>query len=229
MRSVIFDFNGTMFLDEQKHIDSWRDFALEKFNYRLKDEDFPEHIHGHSNADILTFITGKVFSDEEVFAFAKEKELWYQKLCEEDYVNLHLTDGLTEFLDLLVENNVPIAIATASMKPNVDWYIKTFGLDKWFPLERIIYDDGTLTEGKPHPMIYNRAIGCLGTTPEECVVFEDAKAGLQSARSALVRYVAAVAPGSKKEIMRSYGTADFIIEDFYDIPSELISFLNLYC
>ncbi len=227
MKSVIFDFNGTMFLDEQKHIDSWRDYALEKFNFYLKDEDFADHIHGHSNADILHFLTGKVFSNEEVFNHAEEKELYYQKLCERDVENLHLTDGLTEFLDLLVENNVPIAIATASMKPNVDWYIKTFGLLKWFPLERIIYDDGTLTEGKPHPMIYNRAIKCLNTTPEECVVFEDAKAGLQSARSALVKYVIAIAPGNKKEIVKTYGTADYIIEDFNDVPDDILSFLNI--
>ena len=227
MRSVIFDFNGTMFLDEKKHIDSWRDFALDKFGFYIKDEDFSEHIHGHSNADILHFITGKHFTDEEVLAYATEKELYYQKLCESDAENLHLTDGLEEFLDLLVDNGVNIAIATASMKPNVDWYIKTFHLDKWFPLERIIYDDGTLTKGKPDPMIYDRAIACLDATPEECVVFEDAKAGLLSARSANVKYVVAIAPGDKKETVRKYGTADYIIDDFHVLPPEILSFLNL--
>ena len=61
--------------------------------------------------------------------YATRKELQYQKICEADQENLHLTSGLVPFLDTLKERGVPLYICTASMEPNVLWYLKVFELD----------------------------------------------------------------------------------------------------
>lgn len=226
-RAVIFDFNGTMFFDEDKHVKSWRDFAMEKFHVTIKDEDFMTHIHGHNNADILSFLAGHPFSEKQVEKLTEEKELYYQKLCEEDKENLHLVNGLPEFLDELKNNKIPIAIATASRKPNVDWYIKTFHLRKWFSLDNIIYDDGTLSEGKPNPMIYLRAMKKLDVTGEETIVFEDALSGVQSAIRAKAHMVIAVENQRKQDFFLSYPGVDAVIEDFTDLPDSVYDFLGI--
>ena len=142
----------------------------EKFGYDLRDEDFIDHVHGHSNYAILKFITGKDYSPEEVLTFAREKNSSIKALRKKTK-NLHLVDGLTEFLSVLKERHIRMAIATASMKPNVDWYIKTFHLLDYFKEENIIYDDGTLTKGKPDPMIYLRAFDKLRARPEKTPSF----------------------------------------------------------
>ena len=226
-KAVVFDFNGTMFFDEDKHIVSWKDYALSRFGFTLKDEDFIDHIHGHSNKAILRFITGKDFSPEEVLGFAREKELYYQKLCEADKESLHLVDGLVDFLSLLKKNHIKMAIATASMKPNVDWYIKTFHLLDFFDLENIIYDDGTLTKGKPDPMIYHRAFDRLHVEGKDAIVFEDALSGAISAKRAGAGRIVEVDDKKRKDHPDLNGIADLVIHDFRKIPQEVLSFLSL--
>lgn len=226
-RAVIFDFNGTMFIDEDKHILSWRDYALKKFGREISDEEFPLHIHGHNNADIFHYLTGETYTPEEVLKMATEKELVYQRMCEEDVENLHLTRGLEEFLDLLVSNRIPIGIATASMKPNVDWYIRTFHLERWFPLDHIIYDDGALTRGKPDPMIYLRAMDRLKVKPEETIVFEDAPSGIKSGYRSGAAMVIAIEPEEKTEEMRAMKEVSMALSDFRHIPEEVLSFLGV--
>ncbi|MFA6860960.1 MAG: site-specific tyrosine recombinase/integron integrase [Bacilli bacterium] len=226
-KACVFDFNGTMFFDEDKHIVSWKEFAKKEFNVDLKDEDFTVNIHGRSNNFILTYLSGKVFSKKEVAEFATRKEHYYQKLCEEDPKNLHLVKGLENFLDYLVSNNVPIAIATASMKPNVDWYLKTFHLEKWFPLNHIIYDDGTLTKGKPNGMIYSRAFKALNISSTDAIVFEDALSGVQSAYNAKAGLVVAVEKPERTTAFKKMKEVNCVINDFTEIPKEVYDFLGI--
>lgn len=226
-KAVIFDFNGTMFFDEDKHVLSWKRFAKEKFGVDLKDEDFVHHVHGHSNDSILRFLTGRTFPPEEVLELAKEKELSYQRLCEEDRENLHLVPGLPSFLDRLKEEHIPVAICTASMKPNVDWYKKTFHLEKWFGDDRIIYDDGTLTRGKPDPMIYRRAMEALKVAPEDCLVFEDALSGILSARNAKAGKVVEIDDVRRRDKPPAEGLVDLVLNDFRSIPRSLWEFLEV--
>jgi len=227
VKGVIFDFNGTMFFDEEKHVLSWRAFAKATYGVDIKEEDFPTHIHGHNNREILSFLSGKEVSEEETDKLAIAKEGVYQKMCEEDKEHLHLVDGLEDFLDLLVKKNVPIGIATASRKFNVDWYIRTFHLLKWFKKENIIYDDGTITKGKPDPMIYLRAMKQLGLPSKDILVFEDSPSGLLSALRAKAGYVVAIGPKERREKLLSlHGVKDFIT-DYRSIPAGAEEFLGI--
>ena len=61
-KAVVFDFNGTMFFDEDKHVLSWRAFAKEMFNREITDEEFPAHIHGFSNDEILPYLAERKFT-----------------------------------------------------------------------------------------------------------------------------------------------------------------------
>lgn len=225
-KAIIFDFNGTMFFDEDKHILSWRAFAWNEFHKEIKDEDFPLHIHGYSNKEILRFLTEKEFSKEEVLYYAEKKELYYQKICEEDPKNLHLIKGLPAFLQKLKEQNVPIAICTASMKPNVDWYRKTFHLDDFFKEENYIYDDGTIKHGKPDPEIYLRAISQLKVNPEDCIVFEDAISGLKSAYNAGVKTIYAIKSEAGEKEIQHLSFITGIYRDFTDVSEDIFSLIS---
>lgn len=218
-KAVVFDFNGTMFFDEDKHVLSWRAFAKEMFNREISDEEFPAHIHGFSNDEILPYLAERKFTLQEVEEYATKKELVYQRICEEDKENLHLVFGLEKFLDTLKANNIKIAICTASMKPNVDWYYRTFPLPKWFSFDDIIYDDGTLKRGKPDPEIYLRALSHLHVKGEDSIVFEDSISGLQSAYAAKVDTLIAIEPeGTRKEVTSMPGVKA-VLPDFTKIPS----------
>ncbi len=226
-KAVIFDFNGTMFFDEEKHVLSWRDFAMEKYGRFITDEEFPKYVHGFNNKAILEWLSQKELSEQEVEILSTEKELLYQKICIQDEEHLHLVEGLTSFLSLLKEKGIKLAIATASRKPNVDWYIKTFHLLDYFKKENIIYDDGTLTKGKPDPMIYLRAMEKLQVEPENVVIFEDSISGIRSAVKSRAEYVIGIRPEKDIEKIRNEEGLSFIIHDYLNLPKEVMGFLFL--
>ena len=130
-------------------------------------------------------------SDEEATALTEEKEGIYRRLCREDRERFRLAPGLPEALDRLRARGVPMAIATGAGRSNLDFYREAFHLERWFDMERIVYDDGELP-GKPAPDVYLRACERLHMPPRECVVVEDAFAGIAAAQNAGVGAIIAI-------------------------------------
>ena len=183
MKGIIFDFNGTLYWDSQLHYDAWRDFSKILRGYEFTQEEMRDKMFGHTNEDIIEYAIGKKPSKEMVEKYAKEKESLYRKRCLLDKENFKLAPGAIEFLDFLKENDIPRTIATMSEWDNVEFYIKEFNLEKWFDISKIIYSDGTIP-GKPAPDIFLIAAEKIGLAPKDCVVIEDAIAGINAAKSA---------------------------------------------
>lgn len=177
---VIFDFNGTLFWDTKLHNKAW-DIFLTKYNLYLSDEDKFQKIHGKNNRDLFISVFNKPLSDEQVADFVIEKEGLYQQLCLQ--TDMRLAPGATEFLDFLKYENIPFTIATASGKENVDFYFEHLPLTRWFEYDKVVYNNGKI-KGKPDPQIYQLALSVIGKQPKDVIVFEDAIAGLQSAKNA---------------------------------------------
>ena len=177
---VIFDFNGTLFWDTPLHNKAWNIF-LKEYDIQLSDEEFFSTIHGKNNRDLFFQLFGNSITDEDIRRFTAQKEGLYQQLCLK--TDLLLAPGATDFFDFLTDKGIPFTIATASGKENVDFYFEHLGIDKWFAPDRIVYNDGTI-KGKPDPEIYLKAMALIDRKPDDVIVFEDAVAGLQSARNA---------------------------------------------
>ncbi|MBK5720271.1 HAD family phosphatase [Dysgonomonas sp. Marseille-P4677] len=185
---VIFDFNGTLFWDTKLHNKAW-DIFLTRYNLSLSDEEKFQKMHGKNNHDLFISLFNKSLSDKEVANFILEKEGLYQQLCLQTEMNL--APGVTDFLDFLKNENIPFTIATASGKENVDFYFEHLPLTQWFEYDKVIYNNGKI-KGKPDPQIYQLALAVIGKQPKDVIVFEDAIAGLQSAKNAEVGKIIAV-------------------------------------
>ena len=197
-KSVIFDFNGTLVFDTANHDRAWKIITSKYREKPFSDEELEKNIHGRTNKAIFEYITGRELNAAEVDKFSTEKELIYQKLCREDK-NFRLIRGAEDFLNYLRDNKIPRTIATASNRMNVDFYIEMLHLERWFDLDKIVYDDGTL-EGKPSPDIYEKAAKILQTKPEDCIVFEDAILGIESASRAGIGKIIAVVGDKSKQL-----------------------------
>ena len=156
VKGVIFDFNGTLFYDTPQQEKAWREFAWQNFRRDISDQEFKELIHGRNANFTLEYLAGRNLSKAEVDAYVKAKETVYIDICEKDPQNTHLNNGAERLLDELKERSLPLAIATAAPKINIDYYIKKFNLERWFSLDKIIYNDGTI-KGKPAPDFYLKA------------------------------------------------------------------------
>ena len=218
-KGIIFDFNGTLFFDSEKHLEAWREFSKRVRPYPFTDDEMREHMFGRTNEDIIAYLIGKKPAPELVEQLGKEKEAVYRDMCRKDMANTHLAPGAVEFLDYLKESNIPRTIATMSEKDNVDFYIETFKLEKWFDLDKIVYADGTLP-GKPAPDIYIKAAQKLGLSPKDCVVVEDALSGLEAGYRAGAGMIIAMASMESDELYKKIPYVDRVIHDFGEILSK---------
>lgn len=212
MRSVIFDFNGTLFQDSDRHMEAWRVFAG-RYGKQVTEEELIRLFLGRANAFILRRMFGERVSDAEIARMTLEKEGIYRDLCLAHPAECHLVAGAPEFLDELKAEGVPFTIATGSEVSNVDFYFRTFGLSRWFDRERIVLDDGTFP-GKPEPDCFLRAAKLLGVAPCECVVFEDSCSGVTAARAAGVAKIALISEKAPKRYEKSGTPIVSVTKDF---------------
>ena len=221
MSGVLFDFNGTMFFDEDFQEISWKNYIRRKINREISDEEFQQHIHGKNSVDSLQYFLETSLSPDTVAAFEEEKEVIYRDLCLASE-KFRLADGLTEFWDTLKEHKIPMTIATASGWNNVKFFFEHLKLDRWFDISRVVYNDGAIA-GKHAPDFYLAAAEKIQTDISQCLVFEDSLSGIESARRAGAGKIIQVL--SMKEIRR-FDHVDACISDYTGIQ-ELMELAEL--
>ena len=82
----------------------------------------------------------------------------------------HLVDGLEDVLNKLQKLQVPMTICSASIKENIDFFISSFHLDRWFDTNAIIYDDGTHVD---KISMFHDGAKAIGVSLENCMIIED--------------------------------------------------------
>ncbi|MEE1014321.1 MAG: HAD family phosphatase [Clostridia bacterium] len=200
MKAAIFDFNGTLFYDTDKHKQAWKAYGEELLGRPVTEEEWQISMLGRNNRLILTFLLGRTPTEEETTRMGGEKEACYRKICLNDPATFHLAPGAENFLDWLKEQGIPCTIATSSDMENLNFYFEHFGLSRWFSKELCVYEDGTFT-GKPAPDIYVKAMEKLRVKKEDCVVFEDALSGIRAAYSAGSGSIVAIASSAAPEYL----------------------------
>lgn len=212
---VIFDFNGTLFWDSEFQETAW-DKYLENHKLKLTPAQKKEYIHGRNNKDTLEFIFKRELNDSEIEQHSEEKEIIYRNECIKH--KMQLAPGAVELLNYIKGHGIPMAIATASGKSNVDFFINKLNLLDYFDEDHIIYNDGKI-KGKPHPDIFEKAIGKIGVKKNESIIFEDSFSGIQAAINCRVANIIIV--NSTKE---NYSEFKFpIIENFYNFDRNLLT------
>lgn len=177
-KGVIFDFNGTLFFDSEKHKLAWGRMAEELRGYGTTPEEMQAHFYGVPNNKAIEYILGKECEEAELTKYSELKESYYREFCKEDPETFHLVTGAHEVFERLLEKNIPFTIASASIKPNIDFFVESFELEKWFDPAKIIYDDGSY-ENKQK--MFEHAAEVIGVAMEDCIVFEDSESGIRDA------------------------------------------------
>ena len=174
---VIFDFNGTLFWDSEYQESSWDEY-LKTHNIKLTKSQKKEYIHGRNGKDTFEILFNRKLNNLEVHQLVEEKEILYREECLKH--KMELAPGAKSLLEYLKNKEIPMAIATASGKTNIDFFIEKFNLLAYFELDHIIYNDGS-TKGKPNPDLFEKAIQRLGIKKENSIIFEDSYSGIQAA------------------------------------------------
>lgn len=185
--AILFDFNGTMVFDEKYNKGAWRSYLEERIHRPVTDKDFADYIDGRNVGYTLEHFFQRKLTREEQLVLEEEKESLYRRLCRESGA-FELAPGLEDFLNALKQQGVPMTIVTAAGLPNVKFFFESLNLERWFDMQKVVYNDGSC-KGKPEPDMFLKAAANLGVSIKECFVFEDSKSGLEAGRRAGAKQV----------------------------------------
>jgi HAD superfamily hydrolase (TIGR01509 family) len=120
--------------------------------------------------------------------------------------------GALELIRELRSKGLKMAIGTSSQRELAHLFLSELGLKKMF---KVIVTLDDVKNGKPDPEIFLLAAEKLQVAPEECVVIEDGRSGMQAAKAAEMKCVGLVGDRSSKD-----SPADILVESL----KELIDF-----
>lgn len=211
LKAVIFDLDGVIVDTARFHYIAWRKMANDLgFDISLEQN---EQLKGVSRVHSLNQILGwgniKVSETEFEKLMTSKNEHYLElisNLSQED-----LLPGVQPVLDYLSQHRIPYALGSASR--NARAILKGLNIDGRFTA---IVDGNDVTKAKPHPEVFLIAAEKLGVEPNECLVFEDAQAGVEAANRAGMRCVGIGDP----EIL---GEADWVFPDFTNVTTEFIN------
>lgn len=176
MRLVIFDLDGIIVSTDQYHYEAWKvlaDMYGLDFDYELNHK-----LRGVSRAESLEIIlrANNVKYDPQIFSemLHTKNEIYKQKLFQ-----LHpslILKGTMDLLNDLKKHGIPVAVGSSSK--NASFILKQIGLDTFFD---VVIDGKAIQHSKPDPEVFLRCASALDLDPRQCVVLEDANAGIQAA------------------------------------------------
>ena len=125
--------------------------------------------------------------------------------------------GLIEFLAKSHERGLLAAVGSSGFRANVDFVLDKCNIRKYF--QAAVAGD-EVTRCKPDPEIYLTAAKHLGLKPEECIVFEDAEAGIEAAKRAGIKVVALATTFSRDFLEKT--AADALVDDFTQLSVDML-------
>lgn len=175
-RGIIFDLDGVICCTDQYHERAWREMA-EEFGIHF-DPAVSNRLRGVSREESLEIIlehAGKVFSPEEKKKMAEKKNAIYIKLLDRMSPG-DLEEDVRSTLEQLRNRGCLLAIGSSSK--NTRKILDKIGLGNYFDA---VCDGNEITHSKPDPEVFLKAAGKIGLAVSECLVVEDACAGISAA------------------------------------------------
>lgn len=175
-KAFLFDLNGTMIDDMPYHIQAWH-HILNNLGAGITMERMKKECYG-KNEELLERIFPGRFSDEEKKKLSLEKETEYQAAFRP---HLQLIKGLDNVLEQAKSKGIKMAIGSAAIRSNIDFVVDGLQIRNYFD---VLVSADDVKHSKPHPETYIQCAQKLGLAPDECLVFEDAPKGAESAELA---------------------------------------------
>jgi beta-phosphoglucomutase len=213
IKGCIFDLDGVVVDTAKYHYLAWKRLANELgFEFTEKDNERLKGVSRMKSLEILLEIGNLSFDEETKLKLAEKKNNWYveyiSKMDESE-----ILPGVKEFLSQLKENGYKIALGSVSKNAMI--ILENTNLKQYFDA---IIDGNKVTKAKPDPEVFLKGAEELNLKPEECIVFEDAIAGIEAARRANMKVIGV----GSKEILKD---ADMVIEGFKNVSVDIIKAL----
>lgn len=192
LKAVIFDFDGVITDSEVLHLRSFNK-VLAKFNFGIEKKDYYSKYLGFTDSDCYRQLIKDGLLDidkSQISELVEQKNLIFEKLAKTEGQTI---EGVREFLVMLEQNNVPMAICSGALLTEIELMLDEANLRSFF---QTIVSAEHVKKGKPHPEGFLRALKRLNKnrddqiSEQQCIVIEDSLWGLQAAVAAKMHTIA---------------------------------------
>lgn len=212
IKACLFDLDGVVVDTAKYHYVAWKELANELgFEFT---EEHNERLKGVSrmrSLDILLEIGGVEVSDSEKEKMATRKNDHYVSLISKMTPD-EILPGVEDFFKSIQKQGLKIALGSASK--NAPTILKQIDMEHYFDA---IVDGNSISKAKPDPEVFLRGAELLNVQPNECVVFEDAQAGVEAAKAGGMFCIGV----GEESVLNE---ADFVIGSFNEMSLDRLTF-----
>jgi len=201
-QAVLFDMDGVLVDSTQAVARVWRKWAIE---HGFDPEKVVRAAHGRPSLDTVRDFLPNADGDAENLEVERQEV--------EDLEGVVSMPGAQALV-----KSIPAGrwtVATSATRPLAEVRLRAAGL----PILESLVTAADINHGKPHPEPYQRAAQRLGYPASECIVVEDAPAGIRAGKAAGARVIA-VPTTSPRSALESAG-ADWVVRNCADISAAL--------
>jgi beta-phosphoglucomutase len=196
IKACIFDLDGVIVDTAKYHFLAWKRLTDELgISFTHEDNERLKGVSRMASLDIILELGGRSVTDRQKIEYATLKNEWYV-----DYITRMTPDeilpGTVKFITELRKANIKTAIGSASK--NTPMILERTGIRNLFDG---IADGNNVKNAKPDPEVFQTAAKLLKVKDEDCVVFEDAVAGIQAALNAGMK---SIGIGSEKILWKAH-------------------------
>lgn len=210
IKGFLFDLDGVIVDTAKYHFLAWKRLADElNIPFTLEDNELLKGVSRMASLDIVLGLANRQISEEEKIALATRKNEWYV-----DYIlKMKADEILPGALDFIMDaRDKSIGIALGSASKNAQTILDRLEISAYFDA---IVSGNEVSKAKPDPEVFLKGAQLLMVPAEDCVVFEDAQAGIEAAINAKMKCVGI---GSQSLLNR----ADIVVKGLHDISVEQV-------
>jgi HAD superfamily hydrolase (TIGR01509 family) len=178
VHALIFDMDGVLCDTMSHHLKAWEIYIAQTPALAQAKVEILPNMGGKRNTELLPELLGRPVTAAEVEHWGAGKEAVYRDLIRGDIAWL---SGLLAFLNAAQATGLKIGLGTSACRENVELLMAQDDIDQFFTVKVMEQD---VQHGKPDPQVYQLVAERLGVSPDKCLVFEDAVAGVQAAQNA---------------------------------------------
>jgi beta-phosphoglucomutase len=210
--AVIFDMDGVLIDSYWAHFRSWQILASD-YQRDYTEAEFAAGFGRTSREVIAQQWTDEARTPAEAEELAERKESIFRELISH---HLPAMDGARDLVESLHTAGFHLAVGSSGPPDNVALVLEKMGIERWIEA-RVTGAD--VTRGKPHPQVFQLAAQRLEVPPAQCVVIEDAAAGIAAAHAAGMKCIALASTGHTLEELKE---ADLLVQTLRTLAAERI-------
>ncbi len=175
-KAVIFDLDGVICSTDEYHFQAWKALAdmIGVTDFSREDNKLQRGVSRMESLEVVLRKSKTVYTDEQKVTLAETKNDIYKNMLA-SMSEKDLDEDVSSTLKALRGKGLKLAIGSSSK--NTPFILERLGLGSFFD---VVADGNCVTHSKPDPEVFLKAAEMLGYNPCDCLVVEDAVAGVNA-------------------------------------------------